>query len=112
MDGCPPSFPVCQRSLIFAKQRKARCIFVGADDPVGHGNAANSHKIPIKSVHSAGGQGRPPLRDIQRQRVGGEAHIAPAECTRLYGNLQQIRNVSWADAGISPYGMVGSNVEE
>ena len=59
-----------------------------------------------------GGQGRPPLRDIQRQRVGGDAHIAPAECTRLYGNLRKIRNVSWADAGIGPYGMVGSNVEE
>ena len=35
---------------------------VGADDSVGPKNVANSPKISVKTVRSAGGQSRPPLR--------------------------------------------------
>ena len=36
--------------------------------------------------------------------VGGDAYIAPAKCTRFYGNLRRIRYFPWVDVGIDPYG--------
>ena len=37
----------------------------------------NSPKIPVKSVHPAGGQSRPPLQRVRRVVVGADDSVGP-----------------------------------
>ena len=68
----------------------------------------NSPKIPVKSVHPAGGQSRPPLQRVRRVVVGADDSVGPLGSCEFAEDFRKIGASCRADVGIGPYNGHGS----
>ena len=69
--------------------------------------AVNSPKIPVKSVHPAGGQSRPPLQRVRRVVVGADDSVGPLRSYKFAVDSCKNGAFCRADVGIGLYGQAG-----
>ena len=69
--------------------------------------AVNSPKIPVKSVHPAGGQSRPPLQRVRRVVVGADDSVGPLRSYKFAVDSRKNGAFCRADVGIGLYGHAG-----
>mgnify|MGYP000269027136 CR=1 FL=1 len=70
----------------------------------------NSPKIPVKSVHPAGGQSRPPLQRVRRVVVGADDSVGPLRSYKFAVDSRKNGAFCRADVGIGPYKRVGKRI--